>query len=90
MTYRLNVQRSISQVLRRAGTTMALTSTIIHWFVIPQSILAADKLIGIQSARVLSQPMPWVTTEAGLFKKYKHRFVFRLIPTLSREGEDRI
>src|ERR1043166_9662693 len=35
---------------------------------------AADKLIGIHSARVLSQSMPWVATEAGLFKKYNLDF----------------
>jgi NitT/TauT family transport system substrate-binding protein len=31
---------------------------------------AADKLIGIQSARTMSQSMPWIAEEAGLFKKY--------------------
>ena len=41
---------------------------------IPTHLLAADKLIGIHSARVLSQSMPWVATEAGLFKKYNIDF----------------
>jgi ABC-type nitrate/sulfonate/bicarbonate transport system substrate-binding protein len=31
---------------------------------------AADRLVGIHSAQVLSQSMPWIATEAGLFKKY--------------------
>jgi ABC-type nitrate/sulfonate/bicarbonate transport system substrate-binding protein len=31
---------------------------------------AADRLIGVHSAQVLSQSMPWIATEAGLFKKY--------------------
>ena len=31
---------------------------------------AADKLVGIHSARVMSQSMPWMAQEAGLFKKY--------------------
>lgn len=35
---------------------------------------AADKLIGIHSARVLSQSMPWIAREAGLFKKYNLDF----------------
>jgi len=35
---------------------------------------AADKLIGIHSARVMSQSMPWVAHEAGLFKKYNLDF----------------
>ena len=41
---------------------------------IPTHLSAADKLIGIHSARVLSQSMPWVATEAGLFKKYNIDF----------------
>jgi NitT/TauT family transport system substrate-binding protein len=31
---------------------------------------AADKLIGIHSARTMSQSMPWIAEEVGLFKKY--------------------
>ena len=31
---------------------------------------AADKLVGVYSARVMSQSMPWIAQEAGLFKKY--------------------
>ncbi len=38
---------------------------------------AADKLIGIHSSRVLSQSMPWIAEEAGLFKK--HGLDFRLV-----------
>ncbi len=38
------------------------------------SSLAADKLVGIHSARVLSQSMPWIAREAGLFKKYNLDF----------------
>jgi ABC-type nitrate/sulfonate/bicarbonate transport system substrate-binding protein len=32
--------------------------------------MAADKLVGIHSARTMSQSMPWMADEAGLFKKY--------------------
>ena len=39
--------------------------------------IAADKLIGLNSAQVLSQSMPWIAQEAGLFKKYD--LDFRLI-----------
>ncbi len=35
---------------------------------------AADRLVGIHSARVLSQAMPWIAAEAGLFKKYNLDF----------------
>jgi len=31
---------------------------------------AAERLVGIHSARVISQSMPWIAREAGLFKKY--------------------
>jgi ABC-type nitrate/sulfonate/bicarbonate transport system substrate-binding protein len=74
MTYRFKVQRSMFKVLRRAGTAMASTSAIFLLFAVAQPTLAADKLIGIHSARVLSQSMPWVAQEAGLFKKYNLDF----------------
>ena len=32
--------------------------------------LAADKLLTIYTARVMSQAYPWIAEEAGLFKKY--------------------
>jgi ABC-type nitrate/sulfonate/bicarbonate transport system substrate-binding protein len=41
---------------------------------IPTHLSAADKLIGIHSARVLSQSLPWIAAEAGLFKKYNLDF----------------
>jgi ABC-type nitrate/sulfonate/bicarbonate transport system substrate-binding protein len=33
-----------------------------------------DKLVGIHSARVMSQSLPWMAHEAGLFKKYNLDF----------------
>jgi NitT/TauT family transport system substrate-binding protein len=41
---------------------------------LPANIMAADKLIGIHSSRVLSQSLPWIATEAGLFKKHNLDF----------------
>ncbi|HEX6437867.1 MAG TPA: ABC transporter substrate-binding protein [Candidatus Binatia bacterium] len=35
---------------------------------------APDKLVGIHSARVMSQSLPWMADEAGLFKKYNIDF----------------
>src|SRR4029453_3109018 len=32
--------------------------------------IAPDKLVGIHSARTMSQSMPWIADEVGLFKKY--------------------
>ncbi len=51
---------------------------ITHLFLIltfvPHRVSAADKLIGIHSARVMSQSIPWIAQEAGLFKKYNLDF----------------
>src|SRR6266550_1113977 len=33
-------------------------------------LFAADKLIGFYSARTMSQAMPWIAEETGLFRKY--------------------
>jgi ABC-type nitrate/sulfonate/bicarbonate transport system substrate-binding protein len=35
---------------------------------------APDKLVGIHSARVMAQSLPWIAQEAGLFKKYNLDF----------------
>jgi ABC-type nitrate/sulfonate/bicarbonate transport system substrate-binding protein len=43
-------------------------------FVTPHAALPADKLLGIHSARVMSQSMPWIAEEAGLFRKYDLEF----------------
>jgi len=43
----------------------------------PAVLFAADKLTGLHSAQVLSQSMPWIAQEAGLFKK--HDLDFRLV-----------
>jgi len=44
----------------------------------PTTPSAADKLVTIHSARVMSQSMPWIAQEAGLFDKYNldHNLVF--------------
>lgn len=45
---------------------------------IPLSAPAADRFVTINSSRVMSQSMPWIALEAGLFKKYNidHQLVF--------------
>lgn len=40
-------------------------------------VLAADRLVGIYSARVMSQSLPWMAQEAGLFRK--HNLDFQLV-----------
>ena len=39
--------------------------------VIPNAGFAADRLLGVHSARVMSQSIPWIAEEAGLFRKYE-------------------
>jgi len=34
----------------------------------------ADRLLGVQSARVMSQSMPWIAQETGIFRKYNLEF----------------
>jgi len=50
----------------------SLLVVIAIFFACPAS--SADRLVGIQSARVLSQSLPWVAEEAGLFQKYNLDF----------------
>ena len=65
--------------MRRRKSISFLAATVIaivgflQLFIAPQ-LIAADKLIGIHSARVLSQSLPWIAREAGLFKKYNLDF----------------
>ncbi|HVO95077.1 MAG TPA: ABC transporter substrate-binding protein, partial [Terriglobales bacterium] len=45
---------------------------------LPAALFGADKFTTIYSARVMSQSLPWIAEEAGLFKKYNidHSLVF--------------
>src|SRR5262245_38184479 len=44
------------------------------WIGSPHEAWAADKLLGVHSARVMSQSMPWIAEEAGLFRRYDLEF----------------
>lgn len=52
----------------------SIAFVLVMVLVMPNHLGAAEKLIGIHSSRVLSQSMPWVAQEAGLFKKYNLDF----------------
>lgn len=56
----------------------SLLTLIIALFCSAVSAAGADKLITIHSARVMSQSMPWIAQEAGIFDKYNidHQLVF--------------
>ena len=45
------------------------------------SASAVDRLVGLHSAQVMSQSMPWIAREAGLFKKYDLDFNLVFIPS---------
>src|SRR6185436_3028786 len=47
----------------------------------PVTLFSADRLIGLHSAQVMSQSMPWIAREAGLFKKYDIDFNLVFIPS---------
>ena len=44
------------------------------WLGWSAGLFGADKLIGFHSARTMSQAMPWICEEAGLFRKYELDF----------------
>ena len=46
-------------------------------------VSAAEKLVGFHSARTMSQSMPWIAEEAGLFKKYDLEFQLVYISSAS-------
>ena len=56
-------------LLARCAAGVLLLSTLFA-----TKAAAADKLVGLQSARVMSQSMPWIAQEAGLFQKYNLDF----------------
>jgi ABC-type nitrate/sulfonate/bicarbonate transport system substrate-binding protein len=59
-------------------TINRMLSVIVGLFIsTPLSVFGADKLIGIHSARVMSQSLPWVAEEAGFFKR--HNLDFQLV-----------
>jgi NitT/TauT family transport system substrate-binding protein len=61
--------------LMSKGSILVLALLLFFW---PPSAPAADKFVTIHSSRVMSQSMPWMALEAGLFKKYNidHELVF--------------
>ena len=60
------------------AAVISLTWLLIHS---TSESLAADRLVGLHSAQVMSQSMPWIAQEAGLFKKYDLDFRLVFIPS---------
>jgi NitT/TauT family transport system substrate-binding protein len=55
--------RGMRLILLGVGWVVALTASAAN-------SAAADKLLTLYTARVMSQAYPWIAEEAGLFKKY--------------------
>ena len=58
-------------------TIAALVLAAFH--AVPAS--SADRLVGVQSARVMSQSMPWIAQETGIFRKHNLEFPLVYIGT---------
>ena len=61
----------------RVNTGFLLALSIAAMVARVDGAAAPDKLVGIHSARVMSQSLPWMAQEAGLFKK--HNLDFHLV-----------
>src|SRR3970040_989664 len=68
-----------AQILRRTAMKTTLVKNHICILAISvlfsaafadSAVLAADRLVVLYSARVMSQSMPWIAKEAGLLNKY--------------------
>jgi ABC-type nitrate/sulfonate/bicarbonate transport system substrate-binding protein len=56
---------------------MKRIASVLVWLaflIVPYEALPADKLLGVHSARVMSQSMAWIAEQAGLFRKYDLEF----------------
>ena len=51
-----------------------LLIVLLQLIIVVQSASAAEKLVGIHSARLLSQSMPWIAQEPGPLKRYQVEF----------------
>src|SRR5215510_15024622 len=58
----------------RLANSYCLVGILVAVGFLAHPVLAADKLVGIHSARTMSQSMPWIADEIGLFKKYDLEF----------------
>jgi ABC-type nitrate/sulfonate/bicarbonate transport system substrate-binding protein len=72
------MRTQLGSLLRQLVPAAALIGWIL---LLPNGLLAADRLIGLHSAQVMSQSMPWIAQEAGLFKKYDLDFRLVFIPS---------
>jgi NitT/TauT family transport system substrate-binding protein len=79
LTRAKEVAMVMRSVVRRFGWSLGLFLIALA----PCPGFGADKLVGIHSARTMSQSMPWIAEEAGLFKKYGLEFQLVYISSAS-------
>src|SRR5262245_56574859 len=65
---------------RFRALSTAFVILVLPFFSVVRTI-AADRLVGLHSDQVMSQSMPWIAQEAGLFKKYDLDFRLVFIPS---------
>jgi NitT/TauT family transport system substrate-binding protein len=68
----------VRSLLRTSATACLMFGSLI-FTITPADAL--DRLVGLHSAQVMSQSMPWIAQEAGLFKKYDLDFRLVFIPS---------
>jgi len=68
---KLRVLVSLWEIHVRAGLFLTVSLAISFC---SAAVSAADKLTAIHSSQSMSQSMPWIAKEAGLFKKYNLDF----------------
>jgi ABC-type nitrate/sulfonate/bicarbonate transport system substrate-binding protein len=63
---------------QKIKTLLRHLSCLAAVFFLPPTLAAAEKFTTIYSARVMSQSLPWIAEEAGLFKRHNidHSLVF--------------
>ena len=63
--------------------SLLVASVLLPLGLAPDRAFAAEKLVGLYSAQVMSMSLPWIAQEAGLFRKYNLDFQGVYIATTS-------
>ncbi len=68
----------MKEVLKRTILWAVAVFFLVAVHLVPYKGVAAERLVTIQSAQVISQSLPWVAQAAGLFAKYNldHQLVY--------------
>ncbi|OLC15373.1 MAG: hypothetical protein AUH29_07970 [Candidatus Rokubacteria bacterium 13_1_40CM_69_27] len=73
---------SLTRHIRWSSWSIAIV-ILLGLSLVPPQAVAAERLVGIQGARTLSQSTPWIAQEAGLFSKYNLDFELKYIASSS-------